>query len=255
MLDQIVDVVREGQTRRGPVEHIADLLTSYIVPFVTLIALSIWVVWLGLGLSGALPRDYLDINRGGWPLWSLQFAIAVFVIACPCGIALAAPTAIFVGGGLAARNGVLVKGGGEAFQEASGLDCVVFDKTGTLTQGGEPVITDYEVMPGADECLVRTMIKNLEETSRHPIAKAVVSFCGLKETTSVQVEIMDETAGKGMKGTFSATKQTGAIIIGNEALMADYNVYIPNSAAENLRSWKAQCENRMGDIWDGRNCP
>ncbi|KAJ6166912.1 hypothetical protein N7470_002359 [Penicillium chermesinum] len=222
MLDQIVDVVREGQTRRAPVERIADLLTSYFVPFVTLIALSTWIVWLGLGLSGALPNDYLDVNSGGWPLWSLQFAISVFVIACPCGIALAAPTALFVGGGLAARNGILVKGGGEAFQEASGLDCVVFDKTGTLTQGGEPVITDYEIMPGVDECL------------------AVVSFCELKETTSVQVEKMEEIAGKGMKGTFSAAKQTVTIIIGNEALMADYNVHIPNNAAGKLGFWKAQ---------------
>jgi Cu+-exporting ATPase len=240
MLDQIVDVVREGQTRRAPVERIADLLTSYFVPFVTLIAISTWIVWLGLGLSGVLPRDYLDIDRGGWPLWSLQFAIAVFVIACPCGIALAAPTALFVGGGLAARNGILVKGGGEAFQETSGLDCVVFDKTGTLTQGGEPVITDYEVMPGADELLIRTMIKKLEENSSHPIAKAVVSFCELQGTTSVQVENIDETAGKGMKGTFSAMKQTVMILIGNEALMADYDVRIPNSTAEKLDTWKAQ---------------
>ncbi|KAI3187539.1 hypothetical protein CBS147311_10162 [Penicillium roqueforti] len=240
MLDQIVDVVREGQTRRAPVERIADVLTSYFVPFVTLIAISTWVVWLGLGLSGALPRHYLDINRGGWPLWSLQFAIAVFVIACPCGIALAAPTAFFVGGGLAAQNGILVKGGGEAFQEASGLDCVVFDKTGTLTQGGEPMITDHEVMPGADERFVRTMIKVLEENSSHPVAKAVVSFCGSQETMSVQVENMDEIAGKGMKGTFSATKQTVVIIIGNEALMANYNVHIPNTTEEKLGTWKAQ---------------
>lgn len=240
MLDQIVDVVREGQTRRAPVERIADLLTSYFVPFVTLIAIFTWIVWLGLGLSGALPRDYLDIDRGGWPLWSLQFAIAVFVIACPCGIALAAPTALFVGGGLAAQNGILVKGGGEAFQEASCLDCVVFDKTGTLTQGGEPVITDHEVVTSADERLVRAMIIRLEENSSHPIAKAVISFCESKETISVYMESMDEIAGKGMKGTFSATNQTMMIIIGNEALMADYNVHIPNSTAETLDTWKAQ---------------
>ena len=240
MLDQIVDVVREGQTRRAPVERIADLLTSYFVPFVTLIAISTWIVWLGLGLSGALPRDYLDVDRGGWPLWSLQFAIAVFVIACPCGIALAAPTALFVGGGLAAQNGILVKGGGEAFQKASGLDCVVFDKTGTLTEGGEPVITDHELVTRADERLIRAMIMRLEENSSHPIAKAVVSFCESRETISAIMENMDEIAGKGMKGTFSATNQTMMIIIGNETLMTDYNVYIPNSTAETLDTWKAQ---------------
>ena len=122
MLDQIMKVVREGQTRRAPIERIADVLTGYFVPVVTLIAIFTWVIWLALGLSGALPDEFLDINVGGWPFWSLQFAIAVFVIACPCGIGLAAPTALFVGGGLAAQHGILVKGGGEAFQEASGLD-------------------------------------------------------------------------------------------------------------------------------------
>src|ERR1700735_3903355 len=78
-------------------------------------------------------------------IWSLEFAIAVFVIACPCGIGLAAPTALSVGGGLAAKYGILVKGGGEALEETSKLDYIVFDKTGTLTEGGEPVITDYEL--------------------------------------------------------------------------------------------------------------
>ena len=71
-------------------------------------------------------------GAGGWEFWSLQFAISVFVVACPCGIGLAAPTALFVGGGLAAGHGILVKGGGEAFQEASQLDCIVFDKTWLL---------------------------------------------------------------------------------------------------------------------------
>lgn len=110
-------------------ERVADIITSYFVPIVTLIAILTWIIWLSLGTSGRLPEGYLDISVGGWPFWSLQFAIAVFVIACPCGIGLAAPTALFVGGGLAAKYGILAKGGGEAFQEASKLDVVVFDKT------------------------------------------------------------------------------------------------------------------------------
>ena len=103
------------------------------------------MIWLSLGLSGSLPAHYLDVDTGGWIIWSLQFAIAVFVIACPCGIGLAAPTACYVGSGLAAKYGILVQGGGEAFQEASLVDCVVFDKTGTLTEGGEPKVTDSEI--------------------------------------------------------------------------------------------------------------
>ncbi|KAK3076351.1 hypothetical protein LTS18_013247, partial [Coniosporium uncinatum] len=129
MLDQIIKVVREGQTKRAPVERVADMITGHFVPFVVAVGITTWVVWLSLGTSGALPADWLDTKEGGWPLWSLRFAIAVFVIACPCGIGLAAPTALFVGGGMAAKHGILVKGGGEAFQEASTLDCIVFDKT------------------------------------------------------------------------------------------------------------------------------
>jgi heavy metal translocating P-type ATPase len=243
MLDQIVAAVREGQTRRAPIERVADVLTSYFVPFVTLIAVSVWIIWLSLGLSGSLPQSYLDISVGGWPFWSLQFAIAVFVIACPCGIGLAAPTALFVGGGLAAKHGILVKGGGEAFQEASDLDYIVFDKTGTLTQGGEPAITDHEFIAREDSKLILSTVKVLEESSGHPIAKAVVSFCDARETQNVHSTSVEEIAGKGMKGSFvteTMKDQEIEVLIGNEALMKDFNVDISKSGVATLDGWKAQ---------------
>lgn len=243
MLDQIVAAVREGQTRRAPIERVADVLTSYFVPFVTLIAVVVWIIWLSLGLSGVLPQSYLDISVGGWPFWSLQFAIAVFVIACPCGIGLAAPTALFVGGGLAAKHGILVKGGGEAFQEASDLDCIVFDKTGTLTLGGEPAVTDHEFVAEDDPRLILGTVKVLEESSSHPIAKAVVSFCEGRETQNVRSTSVEEIAGKGMRGTFvpeAIKDQEIEMLIGNEALMVDHDVAIPKSSAATLNSWKAQ---------------
>ena len=123
MLDKIISVVREGQAKRAPVERVADLLTAYFVPFVVLIAILTWMIWLSLGLSGVLPKSYLDSEIGGWPFWSLQFAVATLVIACPCGLGLAAPTALFVGGGMAAKRGILVKGGGGGFSrsECAGL--------------------------------------------------------------------------------------------------------------------------------------
>ncbi|OBT56705.1 hypothetical protein VE04_03771 [Pseudogymnoascus sp. 24MN13] len=248
MLDQIVKVVREGQTRRAPIERVADTLTSYFVPVVTLIALSTWIIWLTLGLSGALPENFLDLDVGGWPFWSLQFAIAVFVIACPCGIGLAAPTALFVGGGLAAQHGILAKGGGEAFQEASGLDCIVFDKTGTLTQGGEPEITDHEYLArddarAADEKTILGVLKKLEESSSHPIAKAAVSFCESREAQDVGTRRIEEIAGKGMKGSFTTETLEGQLVealVGNEALMAEYGVDIPSEVTKTLESWKTQ---------------
>ncbi|KAH8773377.1 Cu2+-exporting ATPase [Hyaloscypha sp. PMI_1271] len=168
MLDQIVKVVREGQTKRAPVERVADILTGYFVPVVTLIAISTFVIWFGLGQGGAF--------------WALQFAIAVFVGACPCGITLAAPTALFVGSGLAAQHGILVKGGGEAFQEASALDVVIFDKTGTLTEGGNPSVTNHDIIASNEE----------EAKNRATITHSTI----------------EELPGRGLKGTFTIHTST-----------------------------------------------
>lgn len=243
ILDQIVKVVREGQTRRAPIERVADVITSHFVPLVVLLAVSTWIIWLSLGLSGSLPKDYLNISTGGWPLWSLQFAIAVFVIACPCGIGLAAPTALFVGGGLAAHHGILAKGGGEAFQEASSMDCIVFDKTGTLTEGGEPAITDHAFLTQYNEQRLLSITKILEASSSHPVAKAMVSFCDSREPYSIDVSDIEEFPGKGIKGSVASNTGNGQldqVLVGNEAFMADHSVPISEDVIKKLDVWKTQ---------------
>lgn len=256
MLDQIVEVVRESQTMRAPIEQIADVLTSYFVPVITLIAILTWLIWMSLGLSGSLPDDWLDVTSGGWVAWSLQFATAVFIVACPCGLALAAPTAIFVGGGIAAKQGILAKGGGEAFQKASKIDCVVFDKTGTITRGGEPSITDAEIFPDDipnDDCVDkghnRTMllaaIKGVEEASSHPIAKAIASFCASQTAcseTTLRVEDIEEIPGRGMKATYFIAESCVELVIGNEALMADMAVTISPRVVALLQGWKTEAK-------------
>lgn len=249
MLDQIVKAVREGQTRRAPIERIADTLTGYFVPMVTLIAIVTWVIWLALGVSGDLPDDYLGDSSRGWTAWSLQFAIAVFVVACPCGLALAAPTALFVGGGLAAQNGILVKGGGEAFEKASRLDCIVFDKTGTLTMGGEPVVTDFQVFPinlefgSQDEQeVILGSIKAIEENSSHTIAKALVSFCKSREIRESGIADIEEIAGKGMRGRMShhGSDIIDEVLIGNEALFTDFEIPLRPETLATLEAWKLE---------------
>lgn len=247
LLDQIMKAVREGQTRRAPVERVADILTGYFVPVVTLIVIVTWITWLALGLSGRLPADYRDTEVGGWPFWSLQFAIATFVVACPCGIGLAAPTALFVGGGLAARYGILVKGGGEAFQEASNLDVVVFDKTGTLTQGGEPKINGYRLVSSGSEDLdeetLLAVVKSLEGDSNHPIAKAIVAFCKSRDTSMIKANSTEEIPGKGMKGVFSTISDPSKIIhalAGNEAFLTDYGISLTAEQSTILDTWKSQ---------------
>ena len=280
MLDQIINVVRDGQTRRAPVERLADILTGYFVPVITLIAILVWLVWFTLGMAGALPDDYLDVKTGSWTFWSLQFAIAVFVVACPCGIGLAAPTAIFVGTGLGAKHGVLVKSGGEAFQTTSKVNCIVFDKTGTLTAGGNPEITDYRFLglgngigdggngdtAGPSKGLALGIAKAVEEASDHPLAKAVVKFANGEEGAYLGSLVdIDEIPGKGMKGRvclkdltsvnlsghFSATKDKDNenvgikefdVLLGNEALVLEHGLRISEETTATLIGWKREAK-------------
>ncbi|KAH6894293.1 E1-E2 ATPase-domain-containing protein [Thelonectria olida] len=249
MLDQIVEVVREGQTKRAPIEQIADLLTTYFVPIITLIAIITWLVWMALGFSRVIP-DHEGDTSGGWVPFALQFAIAVFVVACPCGLGLAAPTAIFVGGGIAAKHGILAKGGGEAFEKASKIDCVVFDKTGTLTEGGEPQITDAVLFPDEESIsenrrqTLMSVLKTVEESSSHPIAKAIVGFCGA-DTRAADIEGLEEIPGKGMKATYTDKAdqtQSFDMLVGNEVLMRDASVPLSPRVSSLLQTWKSQAK-------------
>ncbi|KAF5393831.1 hypothetical protein D9757_000032 [Collybiopsis confluens] len=221
MLDNIMEIVREGQTRRAPMERLADIVTGYFVPVVTLLAIITWIIWLSLGLSGRLPANYLDTPIGGWPVWALEFAIAVFVVACPCGIGLAAPTALLVGSGLAAKYGILARGGGEAFQEASRLDIVVFDKTGTITEGILRVADAKYIQECAwDKETTLGMMNELESTSSHPLAAAI--------------------PGKGLKGSFESL--SCSLIIGNEAWIEEHGMSIDLDLRDLADSWKTNAK-------------
>ncbi|KAH9077123.1 heavy metal translocatin [Lactarius deliciosus] len=241
MLDHVISVVRDSQTKRAPIERFADHLTGYFVPVVTLFALLVWAIWLSLGVSGVLPRRYLDKDVGGWPVWSLEFAIAVFVVACPCGIGLAAPTALLVGSGLAAKFGILVRGGGEAFQEAAQLDAIAFDKTGTLTVGGQPTVTDSEDFCDGTPWKRETVLglaSEIETSSSHPLATAIRLYCEDKHITPRKATSVEEVPGRGLKATF---RDIGcSAIIGNEAWLVEHGIEVPAELSGRLESWKME---------------
>ena len=251
MLDQIVTAVREGQTKRAPIERFADILTGYFVPVITGLAIITFCIWFALGQSGALDSRYLDGQNGGWAFWSLEFAIAVFVVACPCGIGLAAPTSLFVGSGVAAKHGILVRGGGEAFQEASELDAVVFDKTGTLTEGGTLRVTDHQVLAGSEEQICFSAARALEEVSSHPVARAIRDFTSAKGDAALVATNLQELPGLGLRGSFDfpeisvkVTPQFEAAI-GSEALVNSIDpTILPNNtfAVQTLETWKSQAK-------------
>ena len=173
--------------------------------------------------------------------WSLEFAIAVFIVACPCGIGLAAPTALLVGTGIAAKFGILVRGGGEAFQEAAQLDVVVFDKTGTLTEGGRPSVTDSKDLcdgsPWTRESVLG-MAADLEAFSSHPLATAIRSYCERSSAIHHVASSVEEKPGRGLRATFKA--EGCSAIIGNEAWMLEHGIGVPVELADRLESWKSE---------------
>jgi cation transport ATPase len=144
---------------------------------------------------------------------------------------------------MAAQRGILVKGGGEAFQEASNLDAVIFDKTGTLTEGVEPKIvqhltfdTDLEL----DRATVIGVLKSVEENSSHPLAKAAVNFAVQAEDTAlVHVTYVAEIAGKGLKAKFESTQHQYEVLVGNGSLMEDYGVVVTPATDSTLETWKS----------------
>ncbi|KAL8921781.1 MAG: hypothetical protein Q9208_005538 [Pyrenodesmia sp. 3 TL-2023] len=250
MLDQIIAVVREGQSKRAPVERVVDTVTAYFVPVITALAIITFLVWFGLGQSGRLSATNLENQQGGWAFWSLQFAIAVFVVACPCGIGLAAPTALFVGGGVAVKNGILVRGGGEAFQEASKVDAVVFDKTGTLTEGENPTVTDHLILLEArePEKVVWSITASLEESSSHPLARALLGHASTFSKAQVTTQAITEEAGHGIRGTFavptpnSDTVTAYEAVIGSEAFIKtlDPSLLLNYFISTSLSQWQSQ---------------
>ncbi|KIK68180.1 hypothetical protein GYMLUDRAFT_155642 [Collybiopsis luxurians FD-317 M1] len=241
MLDNIMEIVREGQTHRAPMERVVDIVTGYFVPVVTLLAIITWIIWLSLGESGVLPASYLNNAAGGWPVWSLEFAIAVFVIACPCGIGLAAPTALLVGSGLAAKYGILARGGGEAFQEASRLDIVVFDKTGTIT-AGKLQVSDIKYIENCswDKETILSMVNEAESTSSHPLAVAIREFCSNHNVCPQSGSLFSEKAGRGLKASFGALRCS--LIIGNEAWIEEHGITIGPDFRSSADSWKIEAK-------------
>lgn len=143
----------------------------------------------------------------------------MFVVACPCGIGLAAPTALLVGSGLAAKFGILVRGGGEAFQECAQVDIVVFDKTGTITEGGQPKVVGAEFGPAVslEQKKLLNMALSIEMASSHPVALAIRQYCEEHGSNSEEASDVEETPGRGLKAFFPSTSTEA--ILGNAAWM------------------------------------
>ncbi|CAE6505777.1 unnamed protein product [Rhizoctonia solani] len=234
VLEKIVRAVADAQGRKAPIERLADRISGVFVPIVVWLSLIILAIWLGVSLGGALPEGSLPMGREGTGdkvFFAFEFMIATLVVACPCGIGLAAPTAQAVGAGMAAKAGVLAQGGGEAFQRASQVTTVVFDKTGTLTLG-EPRVTNSKVLREFKWLLAA--LREMEMGSTHPIALALVRHCESESRDSEAPQLLEceEKSGRGLVALVRVGSESYPVLVGNAALMNDCGVHVDESHAD-----------------------
>ncbi|KAI7843072.1 hypothetical protein COHA_003243 [Chlorella ohadii] len=173
-LSQIVQLVEGAQMSKAPIQAYADRLSALFVPSMIVAAFATWLSWYLAGISGSYPEDWVPAGSSVF-LFSLLFGIAVLVIACPCALGLATPTALMVGTGVAAQHGILIKSA-EALEKMAGLRHIVFDKTGTLTEG-RPAVVECLALDGQwplDRVLY--LAASAESGSEHPLARALLAY-------------------------------------------------------------------------------
>ena len=197
MLAQIVDFVKKAQTSRAPIQDLTDKISGIFVPAVVILGLLTFWVWFVL-----LGDSFVT---------SLLYGVAVLIIACPCALGLATPTALMVGTGRSAKMGILLKNG-TVLQEIQKVQTIVFDKTGTLTEG-KPVVTDVI----GDEREVLSLAASLEDVSQHPLAQAIVNRASELGISLYPVENFQALHGKGVTGTINGKQ----VLLGNAKLLAD----------------------------------
>ncbi|XP_061373250.1 copper-transporting ATPase RAN1-like [Gastrolobium bilobum] len=173
VLSQIISLVETAQMSKAPIQKFADYVASIFVPTVVTLSLLTLLCWYIAGALGAYPEEWLPEN-GNHFVFALMFSISVVVIACPCALGLATPTAVMVATGVGANNGVLIKGG-DALERAQMVKYVVFDKTGTLTQA-RATVTTAKVFTGMDRGEFLTLVASAEASSEHPLAKAILQY-------------------------------------------------------------------------------
>ena len=197
MLAQIVDFVKKAQTSRAPIQDLTDKISGIFVPAVVILGLLTFWIWF--------------VFLGDSFVTSLLYGVAVLIIACPCALGLATPTALMVGTGRSAKMGILLKNG-TVLQEIQKVQTVVFDKTGTLTEG-KPVVTDVI----GDERDVLSLAASLEDVSQHPLAQAIVNRASELGISLYPVENFQALHGKGVTGIINGKQ----VLLGNAKLLAD----------------------------------
>ena len=219
LLSQIVEMVKKAQTSRAPIQKLTDKISNIFVPAVLIIAILTFVIW-NIFLQASTVR-------------ALLFAVSVVIIACPCALGLATPTALMVGTGRSAKAGILIKNG-EVLEAADNIQTVVFDKTGTITHG-QPQVTD---IVGSNPKQILQIAASIETASEHPLAQAIVQAAQKQKLSLIPAADFQTIVGKGVR----AQLQDKRFYIGSEQLFSQ------NSLSEKLRQQKEQLQNEAKTV-------
>ena len=201
-LAQIIKLVEEAQGSKAPIQRLADIISAYFVPAVIAVATITFILWYFWGPAPALTFALLNF-------------VAVLIIACPCALGLATPTAIMVGTGKGAENGVLIRSG-EALETAHKIKAIILDKTGTLTQG-QPVVTDIVAVPGIGEEELLMVAASAERGSEHPLGESIVNAAKEKNLPLVDATEFNAIPGRGIEAKINGQK----VLLGNLKLMQE----------------------------------
>jgi len=215
VLSRIVRLMRDAQSSRAPIQALADKVSGVFVPVVISLSIVSFVVWFVVAHAAGGTAGSAFVR-------AFAVAVTVLIIACPCAMGLAVPTAVMVATGRGAELGVLIKGG-EALQRVGDVTTVVLDKTGTITEGS-PAVTDVVVAPGSsrsgDELLA--LAASLESHSEHPLGEAIVRAAAGRSLARTAVESFESVTGRGATGVVDGV----ALAVGNAALMTEWSVSV-----------------------------
>jgi len=227
-LAQIVRLVEDAQATKAPIQHLADRVAGVFVPVVLVIAAITLTGWLLV--STPLPE-------------AVRAAVAVLIIACPCALGLATPTAIMVGSGRGAQLGVLFRNA-EVFERTRTIDTVVFDKTGTLTRGA---MTLADLVAEGDEATVLRLVGSVESASEHPVARAVALGAEERDVVLIRPERFEALPGLGVRGTVDGVE----VVVGRPKLMAEVGLVVPARFEEALAGIESSGHTGFLAGWDG----
>lgn len=206
LLSQIISMVQEAQGSKAPVQKLADKIAAVFVPVIIGIAVLSFILWILLDSANGFTHGLLAM-------------VTVLIIACPCALGLATPTAIMVGIGKGAENGILIKDA-QSLEIARQIDTIVLDKTGTITEG-KPVVTDFFTSNG--DPLIKNIFCSLEKLSEHPLSEAVVNF--LKNAELLKIDDFESITGKGIKGNYRGKNY----FAGNRKLLDENHISIDSA--------------------------